>query len=227
MGKLLVLGFAVIAAFASAQSAIPDMRPIVGLKVLHDAVRFHRVLSEYDAEFTLRTYNPALSHFHHDEFAMWLNKEYEIFSLLAIRTELYGQSYTASPAFAQWWEGSEARSTEQPMDLFSIDAPWFGPFGDTVVGSIMLNPAYRLSELWRDERIQSLSVSEGVFQFRTRGSDGQPILNEFPYWQIQIQTQHYTVTLRVGKHAPLLLYAKTEKGDRLLWEETWYPLRWR
>jgi hypothetical protein len=223
----MIMAMTALAVACQGQISVATVRQIVGLKTLHGALRFHQSLLQYDAEFSIRAYNPLLSQTHHDEFGMWYNKEQQTFALLAIRTELYGQSYSASPAAAQWWEGNQAVSVEHPTDLFSIDAPWLGPFGDTLVGSCMLDAGYRLNDIWGSQPIRQLTIDEGVLQFQTRGSDGSPVDHIFPYWRIRILTANYEAVVHVGREIPLILYYSKSKDGRLIWEESWYPFEWR
>ncbi len=224
---LSVVALAILVSVGYTQISGGAVRQIAALKVLNNAARFHRSLIQYDAEFLLRAYNPLLGHTHHDEFGMWLDKERQTFSLLAIRTELYGQSYTASPAFAQWWEDNQAVSTENPTNLFAIDSPWLGSFADTLVGSLMLDPTYRISEIWGSQPVRETIITEGTLRFRTRGADGNPVEHVFPYWRLQIRTDNYEAVVHVGKDLPFILYYQKLKNGRLLWEESWYPFEWR
>lgn len=218
-----------LAVCASAQIAVnaETLQKMLGVAILQRAFEWHRAVNEYDAEFTLRAYNPGLQDYHRDEFALWLNRERSIFSLLAIRTEMYGQSYTASPAYAQWWEDGETQSLEQPANPLDPHAAWTGPWGDTAAGAATLDANYRVPELWSYDQVRSIRVSQGVhtFQIRNPQNEVQPLT--YPYWQVEVRTDRYEVVVRVGKETPILLYYSKAKEGRMFWEETWYPLRWR
>ena len=101
-----------------------------------------------------RAYNPAQDRVHREIFAVWIDKSRQTLSQLAIETTLYGQSYSVSPAMAQWWEGDTPVSQPNPSQPLHIDNAWIGPFGDTVVGSIMLDPAYTVSDLWKRDTVR-------------------------------------------------------------------------
>lgn len=214
---------------AVAQSVVgaETLQKILGLAALQRAFEWHRAVNEYDAEFVLRAYNPVLQDYHRDEFALWLNRELSIFSQLAIRTENYGQSYTASPAYAQWWEDGETRSLEQPANPLDPNAAWIGPFGDTAAGAATLDANYRVPDLWSRDRVRSVRLSQGVHTFRIRNRHNEAETLTYPYWQVEVRTDRYEVVVRVGKDTPILLYYSKAKEGRVFWEETWYPLRWR
>lgn len=214
---------------ASAQTNLGAemLQKLAGMAVLHRAFEWHRIVREYDAEFVIRAYNPVIQDYHRDEFAVWLNRELSIFSLLAIHTEVYGQSYTASPAFASWWEDGASQSLENPANPLDPRAAWLGPFGDTSVGAATLDGNYRFPELWSRDHVRSVRLSQGVHTFRIRNRHNEAETLTYPYWQVEVRTDRYEVVVRVGKETPILLYYSKAKEGRIFWEETWYPLRWR
>lgn len=174
-----------------------------------------------------RAYNPVQDRVHREIFAIWIDKSRQTLSQLAIETTLYGQSYTVSPAMAQWWEGDTPVSQPNPSQPLHIDNAWVGPFGDTVVGSIMLDPAYTVSDLWNRDTVRQIRVTEGIHTFQKRAPNGRTESAAIPYYQVVVETQHYRITVRIGKENPFLLYYAREREGRTLSDETWYPLNWR
>lgn len=213
----------------TAQTAVsPEtLRNMLGLSILRRAFQWHRTVAEYDAEFRLLAYDPLLQDYRREIFALWLNRELSLLSQLAIRAETYGQSYTASPAFAQWWDGNESHSLELPANPLDPQAVWIGPFGDTAAGAATLDANYRISDLWSHDSVQNIQVAQGVHTFQIRNRSNEIETLTFPYWEVKIRTRHYEVVVRVGKETPILLYYSKSKEGRMFWEETWYPLRWR
>ncbi|MCS7299955.1 MAG: hypothetical protein NZ556_00155 [Fimbriimonadales bacterium] len=230
MRLVLNAGLTILLALSVCAQVVPSaetLQKLYGLAILQQAFEWHRVVNEYEAEFTLRAYNPVIQDYHRDEFALWLNRNLSITSQLAIRTEMYGQSYTASPAYAQWWEDGESRSIEQPTTPLDPHAAWMGPFGDTAAGAATLDPGYRVPDLWSRDHVRSVRLSQGVHTFQIRNRQNAVETLAYPYWQLEVRTDRYEVVVRVGKDTPILLYYSKAKDGRVFWEETWYPLRWR
>lgn len=221
------LGLLTLSGAALAQTVFVPVEAIRGMTLLEQSFAYHRNLTLFDAEFEFRAYNPALNHIHQEKFAVWLDKSRQTLSQLAISTTLYGQSYAVSPEFAQWWEGDTAVSKTNPEQPLGIDQPWMGPFGDTVVGSIMLDPRYSIRDLWNADTVRAVGVSQGVHSFAKRTPNGGRENVSIPYYEVVIQTNHYRITIWVGQEQRFLLYYKRERDGRTISDETWFPLNWR